>query len=101
MLRGNACIVYHEGIPDREYPDVKCAIYGDPKANELFVRLSHGSVSFVAVAPSPLDYPVMADRVFGLDVADHAVAFGLADKLWEQHREQLLAPLPRAPESTT
>jgi hypothetical protein len=91
MLRANACIVYHESIPDREYSEVKCSIYGLPKSNELFVRLFNRTVSFVAVAPSPLAFPVMADRVFGLDVADHAVAFGLADKLWEQHRAELLA----------
>ena len=90
LLRANGCIVYHEDIPDREYAQVKCSIYGAPKTNELFVRLSNRGFSVVAVAPSPLAYPVMADRVFGLDVADHAVAFGLADKLWELHRSELL-----------
>lgn len=93
LLRENGCIIYHEDIPDREYPQVKCSIYGAPKSNELFVRLTSGTFSVVAVALSPLAYPVMADRVFGLDVADHAVAFGLADQLWDQHRAQLLAKL--------
>lgn len=91
LLRGNGCIVYHEDIPDREYAQVKCSIFGAPKTNELFVRLTNGTFSVVAAAPSPLEYPVMADRVFGLDVADHAVAFGLADQLWDQHRVRLLA----------
>jgi hypothetical protein len=70
---------------------VKCSIYGAPKTNELFVRISNGKVSFVTVAPSPVEFPVMADRVFGLDAADHSVAFGLADRLWEENREALLA----------
>jgi hypothetical protein len=90
-VRANACIVYHEDLPDPEYPYVKCSIYGVPKTNELFVRMSNGKVSFVAMAPSPVGYPLMADRIFGLDVADHAVAFGLADKLWEQNRTVLIA----------
>jgi hypothetical protein len=90
-VRSNACIVYHENLPDPEYPEVKCSIYGVPKTNELFVRIWKGSVSFVAAVPSPLEFPVMADRIFGMDVADHAVAFGLADQLWEQHRSELLA----------
>jgi hypothetical protein len=90
LLRAKACIVYHENLPDREYSDVKCSIYGAPKTNELFVRISNGRIAFVAVTPSPLDFPVMADRLFGLDVLDHAVAFGLADQLWEQHREALI-----------
>jgi hypothetical protein len=90
LLRAKACIVYHENLPDREYPEVKCSIYGAPKTNELFIRIAKGPLAFVAVTPSPLEFPVMADRLFGLDVADHAVAFGLADQLWEQHREALL-----------
>ena len=74
---------------------MKCSIYGVPKTNELFVRIANGKISFVAVAPSPLEFPVMADRIFGMDVADHAVAFGLADKLWEQHRAELRATQSR------
>lgn len=91
LLRANACIVYHDNLPDRDYPQVKCSIYGAPKTNELFVRISNGRVSFVAVAASPVEFPVMADRIFGLDAADHAVAFGLADQLWQAHRDQLIA----------
>lgn len=91
LLRSNACIAYHENLPDREHPQVKCSIYGAPKSNELFVRISNGRVSFVAVTTSPVEFPVMADRVFGLDAADHAVAFGLADKLWLRHRAALVA----------
>jgi len=91
LLRSNACIPYHEDLPDKEYPLVKCSIYGAPKTNELFVRLSNGTVSFVAVAASPLFFPAMADRIFGMDVADHGVAFQLADRLWETHRAELLA----------
>ncbi len=90
LLRSNAGIVFHENLPDREHPQVKCSIYGAPKTNELFVRISNGRVSFVAVAPSPVEFPVMADRVFGLDASDHAVAFHLADQLWEKHRAALL-----------
>jgi hypothetical protein len=91
LLRAKACIVYHENLPDREHPQVKCSIYGAPKSNELFVRISNGRVSFVAVAPSPVEFPVMGDRVFGLDAADHAAAFGLADQLWLKHCAALLA----------
>ncbi len=91
LLRSNACIVYHENLPDCEHPQVKCSIYGAPKSNELFVRISNGRVSFVAVAPSLVKFPVMADRVFGLDAADHTVAFGLADQLWLKHCAALLA----------
>jgi len=90
LLRSNACIVYHENLPDRDHPQVKCSVYGAPKTNELFVRVSNGRISFVAVAPSPVEFPAMADRVFGLDAGDHTAAFGLADQLWLKHRTALL-----------
>lgn len=75
---------------DREYAHITCSIYRVPKTNELFVRLTNGVVSVVAVTPSPVPFPAMADRVFGIDVADSNAALALADKLWEQHREELL-----------
>lgn len=90
LLEANACIVYHHDLPDPEYPAIRCSIYGAPKTNELFVRLSNKVVEFVAVAPSPVAFPTMADRIFGLDVLDHSVAFELADRLWEIHRAELI-----------
>jgi hypothetical protein len=90
VIQSNGGIVYHHELPDPEYPFVKCSIYGSPKTNELFVRLTNGPVEFVGVAPSPVTFPVMADRIFGLDALDHAVAFELADRLWEKHRAELI-----------
>ena len=91
LLQANACIVYHEKIPDREFPQVTCSVYGAPKTNELFVRIDNGKVSYVGVVDSPLAYPAMADRIFGLDVLDHEVAFGLAEQLWEKHKTELVS----------
>lgn len=98
FLRSQACIAYHEKIPDPEFSEVTCSIYGVPKTNELFVRITNGRTSFVACAESPVSFPTMADRIFGLDVEDHAVAFRLADKLWDQHRADLIPPSPSAAE---
>jgi len=90
LLQANSCIVYHNELPDPEYPNVRCSIYGAPKTNELFVQLRNGPVAFVAVASSPVGLPAMADRIFGMDVQDHAVAFELADRLWAKHRDELI-----------
>jgi len=91
LLRSNGCIVFEDNLPDREFPHVKCSIFGAPKTNELFVQLSNGKVSFVGVAVSELLFPVMADRVFGIDAADHAVAFELADRIWDKNRAALIS----------
>lgn len=90
VLQSNTCIVYHDCIPDREFPHVKCSIYGAPKTNELFVRVENANVAFVGVTPSLLMYPAMSDRIFGLDVLDQEVAFGLAEELWERHKAELI-----------
>src|SRR5690606_3443679 len=82
LLRAKQCIVYHENIPDREYPLITCSIYGAPKTNELFVAMTNGKRTFVEAVKSRLEYPLMADRVFGLDVLDHEDAFRLADQMW-------------------
>ena len=84
------CIPYYEDLPDRDYPHVKCSIFGVPSTNELYVQLANGCVRFVERVPSPLDFPVMADRVFGIDAVDANVAFALADRLWEQHSTDLI-----------
>lgn len=77
-------------MPDREYSRITCSIYGVPKTNELFVRLTNGVLSFVGVTSSPVLSPAMADRIFGIDVDDSNAALALAEKLWEAHREELL-----------
>jgi hypothetical protein len=91
LLQSNSYIVYHDQIPDREHPHVKCSIFGALKTNELYVRVENSKRAYVAVAPSPLVFPVMADRIFGLDASDEKVAFGLADQLWDKHKVDLIA----------
>lgn len=90
LLQTKSCIVYDEDLPDREQPTVRYSVYGAPKTNELFVRVSNGSLAFVAVAQSAVLFPLMADRIFGLDAADERVALELADALWQKHRAKLV-----------
>lgn len=94
LLQSNGCIVYHENLPDREYPEVLCSIYGATKSNELFVRLTNGTSTFVEAVPSDLLHPPMADRIFGMDIADHHTAFNLATSMWEKY-QNVLMPNPK------
>lgn len=89
LLQAKACIVYHEDLPDREFPTVRCSIYGAPKTNELFVKLTNGSVTFVEAVESGVLFPPMADRIFGMDVLDQQIAFSLAERMWENHKAAL------------
>jgi len=83
-------ILFEGNGQDKEYPYIKLSIWGSIPTNELFVKLSNGVVEFVASVPSPLIYPVMADRRFGIDVSDHRAAIELAEKLWDLKKDKLI-----------
>jgi hypothetical protein len=94
FIAANQVIVFEEGLPDKEFPYIVCSMWGAIPTNELFVRLTNGEVSFVDCVPSPLEVPAMADRRFGMDVEDASAASQLADRLWEQHKYQLIRSAP-------
>jgi len=83
-------VLLHEATFSRRHPQVKLVIYGAIRTNELFVELSNSERSFVDVVPSPLAWPLMADRVFGIDVSDAMVAFDRVDRLWKRHKAELI-----------
>lgn len=84
--------MFADEIPDKEYPYIRCSMWGAIPTNELFVSLSNGEVFFVECIPSPLDVPVMSDRVLGMDEEDADAAGDLADAMWANHRHQLIRP---------
>ena len=92
LIAENQVIVFEAGFPDEEFPYVICSMWGAMPSNEIFVRLTNGVVSFVESVPSPLIFPTMADRVFGMDVVDSQVAVELADRMWAAHKRQLIIP---------
>jgi hypothetical protein len=83
-------IVFHADLPDKEYPHVKCSIFGATKTNELFVKLTNGKVTYVEAFKSGLACPAMADRVFGMDVQDSNDAFARAEQMWAKHKTELM-----------
>jgi hypothetical protein len=92
FLAAKQLIVFEDDIRDKEYPYIRCSMWGAIPTNELFVRLTNGEVTFVDCVPSPLEVPVMADRMFGMDVFDAQAAGALADAMWERHKHQLIHP---------
>jgi len=83
-------ITFEAGFPDKEYPYIICSMWGSIPTNELFVRLSSGTVSFVECIPSPLELPPMIDRGPHMDEADAQAASDLADRMWEKYRNYLV-----------
>lgn len=80
---------------DKEHSDLIWAVYGTPPTNEIFVQATAGDGHFVKAAPSPLAYPLMQDRRFGIDIADNQLAKSLSNEVWQENKEAILAALRR------
>jgi hypothetical protein len=80
-------ILFGEDLQDKEHAEVTWTQYGLMDSNEVVVVARYRGRSFAIAGPSPLLYPVMADRVFGMDVADEQYAFELSDRLWSNLQE--------------
>jgi len=90
LLKTEACIPFIVDSPDHEHQYIRLSVYGVPDTNELLIRLSNGEVSFVEAIPSPLVFPAMGDRIFGMDVMDHEAAINHALAMWEKHKAALI-----------
>ncbi len=94
LLRLNRAIKFFENIPDKDFSFITCSVYGSPKSNELFVKLTNGRCAFVESIVSRLVRPPMGDRIFGMDEMDKQDAFDLADRMWSKYQKELLAGSP-------
>ena len=77
-------------MPDKEHDQIQWAIFGAVETNEIIVRATVKDRHFYCSAPSPLAIPPMADRRFGIDVADDSLARELSDQLWQREGEAML-----------
>lgn len=82
MVNGNGVIRFYENCPDNEYPNIFWSAYGDPMTGVVIVSAKKGSLAYYNSASSWLLIPPMADRIFGIDVLDEALAQKLGVELW-------------------
>lgn len=90
LIKSGKAIVFGSNIPDNEYSEVSWSQYGLIDTNEIAVIVMCGSKAFAARAQSRLVIPAMAERVYGMDPLDEALAFELGDKLWTVFSEELI-----------
>ena len=94
-IKAGKAIIFGADIPDNEYIEIRWSQYGLVDTNEIAVVVTCGSKTFAAVDSSRLDVPVMADRIWGMDVFDVELAADLGDKLWESYSTELLQEVHR------
>jgi len=90
LIKSRKAIAFGSDIPDNEYSEISWSQYGLIDTNEIAVIVRCGSKAFAARAQSRLVMPAMADRVFGMDTLDEALAFELGDKLWKIFSDKLI-----------
>ena len=84
LITRQGTICFCRGYPDTVIPTVRWSVFGIPITNEVVVKADNGRVSYYHSEVSPLLYPPMADRIFGIDVCDDALAKKLGCELWAE-----------------
>jgi hypothetical protein len=89
--------------PDKEHPDLRWSIVGDKKRNWLFVVVSHRrkKLRFAKVTDEPGGWAI-AGQNWGIDAETDAIARDLSDRLFKEHRAELVGPsTTRMPDAAT
>ena len=94
--RAHNAIRFHDGFADKDVPEVSWSTYGLIETNEVGVIVQCGRLCFGALAHSSLVHPAMADRLFGIDVADEQLALKLSEELWAAFSSELTEEADRA-----
>ncbi len=94
VARGRA-IKFCEQTPDNQFPEISWQIFGLIETNEVAVVARCGELRLAVSRESGLLYPAMADRMFGIDVADQELAMQLSDELWARESEKLMSEVNR------
>lgn len=90
-LERKRAITFGDEAPDNEFPEIKWQCYGLIDSNEVAVIARCGELKLGICRESYLIHPPMADRIFGMDVADDQLVAELSEELWKQKHEELSA----------
>ncbi len=90
-----------EEFPDKEHQEFRWDIVGDKKRNPLFVVVSHRKkkLRFAIATDEPGGWAI-AGQVFGIDAETDAIAQKMSERLFKEHRDELIG-LPITPKRDT
>ena len=82
---------YVNGLEDIQYPYIKWYVYGLIDTQEILVVIMNENNNnvFYKVEQSPVIWPHMRNRVWGIDVDDDKLAKKMSLELWEENKEKL------------
>lgn len=72
-----------------DYLEWSC--YGDIIENRIWIILldKRSNKRYFGWIKSTLEYPLMVDRIFGIDIEDLYISFKLTDMIFEKYKNQL------------
>lgn len=80
---------FGEDMADKEHPNIKWSVYGEVTSDEILVKVTNGTVTFVEAVRNR-GYPALKNMLFGLDVAAEHQIKKLTDRMWKKHQGALL-----------
>ena len=83
-------IPYHDNIEDKEYPDIKWFCYGEPTTNELHIWAKYKDTVYKRIVKSPVNFPAMSNRIWGIDVMDEAKARKVSEQIFDEDLKPIL-----------
>lgn len=93
LIKSPNCNPFVRNQPDNEHRDLRWDIVGDTRRNWLLVVVSHRKrkVRFAKVTDEPGGWAI-GGQMFGIDAETNAIAQGLSEQLFNEHRAELLDP---------
>ena len=85
-----------ENMADVSLAGLTWTVFGVVETHALAVRARAGRFEVIGRVSSPVFYPPMANRLFGIDAADSVVVEGLSGTMWTHCKMQFGEALKNA-----
>jgi hypothetical protein len=93
LIKSRDCNPFVRSEPDKEHPWLRWDIVGHKKRNWLLVVVSHRrrKLRFAKITDQPGGWAI-AGQIWGIDAETDAIARELSDRLFKEHRAELVGP---------
>jgi hypothetical protein len=93
LIKSGNCNPFVRNEPDKEQPHLRWDVVGDNKKNWLLVVVSHRKkkLRFAKVTDQPGGWAI-AGQIWGIDAETDAIARELSERLFKEHRAELVGP---------
>ena len=77
-------MMHYFAEPDKERSDITWEVLGDEETEEIVVRAKVGQKIYEERQRSPIAFPQMCERIFGIDESDLQMSFEMSNRIYER-----------------